>query len=162
MKMFLLVFTATLTGLMAGLFFAWSCSVTLGLAHVPDTAYLTAMQAMNRAIQNPAFFICFLGAAIFLPICTYQQYHHQAHTRFWLLLAATALYLIGIIGVTFIGNVPLNQTLDKFNIHVASSQQMAAQRAQFESLWNRLNNIRTVMSTLSFILVVVACIWKDH
>lgn len=160
--MFLLVFTATLTGLMAGLFFAWSCSVTLGLAHVPDTTYLTAMQAMNRAIQNPVFFICFLGAVIFLPICAYQQYHHQAHARFWLLLAATALYFIGIIGVTFIGNVPLNQTLDKFNVHVASSQQMAVQRAQFESLWNRLNNVRTVMSTLSFILVVIACVWKDH
>lgn len=160
--MVLLIITATATGLMAGLFFAWSCSVTLGLAQVPDKTYITAMQAMNRAIRNPVFFVCFFGAALLLPVCTYQQYGHQVSARFWLFLAATALYLIGIIGITFWGNVPLNQALDKFHIGAASSREITAQRAQFERLWNRLNNIRTVASTLAFVLVVIACTWRDQ
>ncbi len=63
----ILVFTATTTALIAGLFYAWSCSVTLGLARLPDTVYIAFMQATNKAILNPVFFISFIGTAILLP-----------------------------------------------------------------------------------------------
>ena len=63
----ILIITATLSALVAGLFFAWSVSVTLGLARVSDSEYVSAMQSINRAIQNPAFFTAFFGAQILLP-----------------------------------------------------------------------------------------------
>ena len=62
----ILVITATLTALMAGLFFAWSCSVMPGFARLKDREFVAAMQAANRAIQNPVFFAAFFGAPIFL------------------------------------------------------------------------------------------------
>ena len=55
----ILVITATLTALVAGLFFAWSVSITLGLARVSDSEYVSVMQSINRAIQNPVFFAAF-------------------------------------------------------------------------------------------------------
>ena len=152
-----LLITATTTALMAGLFFAWSCSVTIGIARLPDAEYIAAMQAMNRAIQNPVFLLCFLGTGVLLPLSTYLHYHQPLSVRFWLLLAATALYLIGVLGVTFVGNIPLNEALDKFQLQSASVQEIATQRVKFEEPWNSLTTVRTVTSILAIVLVIMAC-----
>ena len=151
-----LLITATLTALMAGLFYAWSCSVMLGFARLPDREFVAAMQATNRAIQNPIFFAAFFGAPIFLPISTFL--HYGQSPRFWFLLAATVIYLIGTFGVTIFGNVPLNNTLDRFDLQSASEAEFATQRDNFERRWNNLNTTRTVSATLALILVVIACL----
>ena len=141
---------------MAGLFYAWSCSVMLGFARLSNREFVSAMQATNRAILNPVFFAAFFGAPILLPISTFL--HYGQSMRFWLLLAATVIYLIGNFGVTMFGNVPLNNVLDRFDLETASEEETALQRANFERRWNNLNTIRTVSSTLAVILVVIACL----
>ena len=113
---------------------------------------------MNRAIQNPLFFTCFFGAALLLPVSTYLHYGIANPLVFWLLLSATVLYLVGVMGVTIFGNVPLNESLEAFNLQSATDDEITAQRTQFETPWNRLNNIRTVTSTLALILFIAACI----
>jgi uncharacterized membrane protein len=152
----LLIITATASALMAGLFFAWSCSVMTGFARLPDKEFIAAMQATNRAIQNPIFFAAFFGAPFFLIISTFWFYGQTM--RFWCLLVAGLIYLTGTFGVTVFGNVPLNNALDGFNLESAANEEIARQRANFERRWNNLNTIRTVSSTLAFILVVIACL----
>ena len=158
MKTLVLAAAATTTALMAGLFFAWSCSVTLGLARLTDEEYISAMQAINRAILNPVFFSCFFGSALLLPLSTYLYYDHTLSIRFGLLLVASLLYLLGVMGVTILGNVPLNEALDAFNLASASTQELAAQRTTFEGPWNQLNIIRTIASTLAIIMLILACL----
>ena len=48
------------TGLMAGLFYAYAVSVSLGLAAQPDAAYVATMNEINARIQNPLFFLSFV------------------------------------------------------------------------------------------------------
>ena len=156
----LLVITATTTGLIAGLFYTWSCSVNLGLARLPDATYIAVMQAINKAILNPVFFISFLGTAILLPVSTFFHYDQPSSHRFLLLLAATLTYCIGGLGVTIFGNVPLNNTLAAFNLQSASEEAIVAQRVKFEGRWNNLNIIRTLTSTASLVLVIIACLEK--
>ncbi|MBC7919850.1 MAG: DUF1772 domain-containing protein [Ferruginibacter sp.] len=158
MKDALLGGTATTTALIAGLFYAYSCSVNPGLNRLSDTAYLTAMQSINRAILNPVFFAVFSGAALLLPLSTYVHFAQPAPERFWFLLAATIVYLVGAVGVTIVGNVPLNEILDAFNLQSASVSEIAAQRIAFEVPWNRLHTVRTIASTLAIILVITACL----
>ncbi len=153
-----LVITATTTALIAGLFYSWSCAVTIGLGRLSNVEYIAAMQSINRAILNPVFFISFLGTALLLPLSTYLHYTAAPSMRFWFLLAAAATYLIGVFGVTIVGNVPLNEALDAFNLHSATAQDIAAQRAKFEIPWNNLNMVRTVASTIAIVLVIIACI----
>src|SRR5699024_12873385 len=98
---------------------------------------------MNRAIQNPLFFSCFFGAAILLPSSTFLHYESSVKSVFWLLLAATILYEAGVMGATIVGNVPLNESLEAFDLLASSADEVAAQRTRFESPWNRLNHIRT-------------------
>jgi len=154
----LLIITATSTALMAGLFFAWSVSVMPGIALLPDAAYIAAMQAMNTAILNPVFFAAFFGTLGLLPLSTWLQYSQPLSPRFWLLLSATILYAAGVFGVTFFGNVPLNDTLGAFPLQSATAGEIAALRIGFEGPWNNLNNIRTIASTLSILLVIIACL----
>ncbi len=151
-----LLITATLTALVAGLFYAWSCSVMLGFARLSDREFVSVMQKTNRAIQNPVFFTAFLGTPIFLPITTFL--HYGQSPRFSLLLAATVIYLIGTFGVTMFGNVPLNNTLDRFSLESATEEDTAKQRVNFEGRWNNLNTIRTASSTIALIFIVIACL----
>jgi uncharacterized membrane protein len=154
----ILTITATSTGLIAGLFYAYSCSVNPGLGKLTDEAYLAAMQSINREILNPVFFAAFMGTLLLLPISTWLQYRLGSGSTFYLLLGATLMYAIGTFGVTMFGNVPLNEALDKFNIQAASAKDLANQRALFENPWNSFHSIRTYANIVAFILVVIACI----
>ena len=157
MQQLLLIITATATGLIAGLFYAYSCSVNGGLAKLSDEAYLTAMQSINREILNPLFFATFIGTLFLLLLSTWLEYKSGISTPFFILLGASLCYLIGGFGVTIAVNVPLNEALDKFNIHSASVLDLATQRKSFEIPWNRFHEIRTMAAIASFILVIIVC-----
>ncbi|ANF52779.1 hypothetical protein A0O34_20670 [Chryseobacterium glaciei] len=158
MTTILLIVTAVLTALIAGLFYAYSCSVVLGLGKLSDTEYLKAMQSINREILNLVFFVSFMGTAVLLPISTFL--YRAQNPVFILLLLATLTYLIGVFGVTIVGNVPLNDQLDKFDIVNSTKEGIKQMRDNFENRWNFLNNIRTVFSVISILLVVCACVWN--
>ena len=161
METITLVITATMTALMAGLFFAWSVSVVPGLARLTDHEYVAAFQSMNRAIQNPIFLLCFMGAAVALPLCVWMRYDLKS-LRFWFLVAAVASYWIGVMGVTMVGNVPMNETLDGFQLSGATPPEVAQARLNFEAPWNKLNMIRTIASTVSIVFVILACLVQER
>lgn len=155
-EMTMMLLTTTIIGLTAGIFYCWSVSVTKGLALLPDKEYITAFQALNRAILNPLFFFCFFGSIILLPVSTWQAWQSQVPARFWLLLSASVVYIVGVMGVTMAGNVPLNESLDVFDITKATIAEIAQKRLGFEGPWNNLNTIRTITSIVSFVLTVAA------
>ena len=151
----LLILSATFAALVAGLFYGWSVSVILGLKRLADKEYVSFMQATNRAIINPFFFITFIGTVFLLPLVTYLQYENEA--RFWYLLAATLSYLIGVFGVTMFGNVPLNNELESFDMKSADENEISTQRKNYEGRWAMLNHIRALFSTITIMLIIVAC-----
>lgn len=155
-KNMILLITTVVMGLITGLFYCWSVSVTTGLALLPDREYLMAFQQLNRAILNPLFLLGFMGLVFLLPISTWIAWQRPVPPAFWLLLGATLLYWIGVMGITMLGNVPMNNALDAFNIDAATTAQLAAKRLAFEDRWNSLNNIRTICCIGSFILTVLS------
>lgn len=155
----ILVVTATVTALIAGLYYAYSCSVNGGLGRLPDMIYLQSMQSINRVILNPAFLFSFMGTLFLLPLSAYLNYA-PASPRFILLTAAALVYAIGSFGVTIAGNVPLNDALDAFNLQSASAEELANMRTHFEAPWNKLHSIRTYATIVSLVLVIVACLCK--
>ena len=148
--------TLLFSGLIAGLLYSYSCSVNIGLKALPDDAYVKAMQSINRAIQNPYFFVCFVGLLLLFPISAWQSYGRVPLTSFYLLLAAALLYFIGVFGVTVFGNVPLNNQLAQFDISKASSGEISIMRTAFEAPWNKYHFLRTAVAVLSFGLTIAA------
>jgi uncharacterized membrane protein len=159
MIIFILIVTTTVTALIAGLFYAYSCSVNIGLGKLPDKEYLMAMQSINRAILNPVFFASFMGTLIMLPLSTVVMYRQPVSNVFILLAIASVVYLIGTFGVTIFGNVPLNQRLDKFDLNSANADAISSERMRFEQKWNGLNTVRTIACIITLVLVIIACIW---
>jgi uncharacterized membrane protein len=145
------------TGLSAGLFFAWSVSVIPGTQKLLDLTYLETMQSINRAILNPVFFTVFFGTAIFLSLTSIYEYHSNPWA-FGLFLAASIIYLIGTIGVTGLGNVPLNQQLELLNLAELQVEKIESFRKLYETNWNRLHLIRTICAFLALVLTALAVI----
>lgn len=158
----ILALTTLTTALIAGLLYAYSCSVNAGLGQLSDANYILAMQSINRAIQNPLFLMSFMGTLILLPISTYLHYGQPQLNRFYFLLFATIIYAIGVIGVTAFGNVPLNNILDKFNVASNNADLIAFERAKFENSWNQWHLIRTIAAVITLILVILACLNKNE
>lgn len=145
-----------LTGLAAGLFYSYACSVTGGLGKLSDREYLLAFQSIDNVILNAWFFTSFMGNLVVLPLATWRSYHMSDSFSFWLLLGVTIVYVIGVFGVTMVGNVPLNNMLKDFDVNTASPQALFSLRERFEAPWNKLNLIRTIAAILSFLLAILS------
>jgi uncharacterized membrane protein len=152
----ILILAGILTALVTGLYFGYSVSVNGGLHRLNNSEYVKAMQSINVAIQNPIFFVSFIGPLLLLPLATFLQGHTNS-MQFALLLASSVLYIAGSFGVTTIGNVPLNQRLAKFDVTNAAGNEIAQARSAFEKSWNRLHTIRTLSSIAATVLIFVAC-----
>jgi uncharacterized membrane protein len=134
---------ATLTsGLVAGLFAAFSYAVMPGLAKTDDATFVGAMQRINVAILNPVFGLCFGGALLF-GVLAVVLHLRRGPVLPWV-IAGVALYVLVLL-VTFALNVPLNDRLE-----AAGSADPAAARAAFEDAWVRWNVVRSVLSAAAF------------
>ncbi len=130
------------TGLVAGLFLAFSVAVMPGLRATDDAVFLATMQRINVAIVNPLFLVLFLGSPVLLAAATFVG------PRDVFLVLALLVHLAGL-AVTPVVNIPLNNALA-----VASDPGPA--RAAFEVPWNRAHTLRTVLMAASFALCLVA------
>jgi len=147
--------------LIGGLFYSFSCAVNPGLHKLSDSEYIKAMKSINRAILNPWFFLTFIGALIITPGTTalYLRYV-GADLSFYLLLAASIIYFVGVFGVTVVGNVPLNNALDSLEFTNLPHSQIRSRRLGFEIPWNRLHTIRTIANIMSLLLVMGSVVIK--
>ncbi|SMO71472.1 DUF1772 domain-containing protein [Gracilimonas mengyeensis] len=149
-----LYLTVLLTGLSAGLFYAWQVSVIPGTKRIKDATYIETMQKINRAIINPFFMLIFLGS-LAGQILSFLLYWNTT-LPFMLILVSTILYGVGTVIVTGLGNVPLNDALDKLFLDDLSEEQLSQERQNYEASWNKLHLIRTVFSVLAFTLLLAA------
>ncbi|MDT5042759.1 MAG: hypothetical protein QOE51_3744 [Actinoplanes sp.] len=138
----LLLATTLVTGLVAGLFYAYSISVLPALRGADAAVFVEVMQRVNTAILNGWFFLGFLGAAALGAASVIVGLITEARSaEFWPVLLGALLYLAQL-AVTARVNVPLNNALD-----AAGSTDPAAARAAFEARWVRWNHVRTWLCT---------------
>ena len=157
----ILFLAVTLNGLLAGVFFTWTNAITPGIGMLDDIGYLSAFQSMNRTILNPLFYVVFFGSIVFSPIAAFIQFQSDVNIIFWLLLLVIIVYGVGVIFITFMGNIPLNEQLDKILLQKINSNNASKFRAHFEDRWNNLHFIRTVTSSASFLLLIVVLVLSN-
>lgn len=151
---------ATLTtGLVAGVFYAYSVSVDLGLAAQPDASYVATMQEINERIQNPLFFAGFFGAGLFSLAALVVHFPRLRSRRFQLISLACLFYIGGGFLLTAFVNVPMNDRLAAVDPD-APARVLARARDAYEGPWDFWNGVRTVFSTLSFVALIWACLLR--
>jgi uncharacterized membrane protein len=148
---------ATLTtGLIAGFFYAYACSVTLGLALLDDARYVEAMQAINATVRNGVFAFGFFGAVLALLAAVAVHAPRPLSWRFLLVALACALYVGGGFVVTFLINVPMNEELAR--VGGSDPAALSRARAAYEGPWNFWNGVRAACSSLALLALIGACL----
>lgn len=139
---------AIATGLVAGLFYAFACSVMLALRGADDRTFVDVMQRINVAIRNGWFALAFVGALLSTVVAV-VVHARQGRTAVLIpVVAALAFYLL-TLGVTFAANIPLNNRLEAAGPPDALADARAV-RTSFERPWVRWNVVRAVSATAAF------------
>jgi uncharacterized membrane protein len=129
-----------LSGLKAGLLFAFSCSVMPGLRRVDDQAFVATMRAINVAIINPWFVAVYAGAPLAAVTALAVDLAAGAGSATPWIAAGLGFGLV-TLAITARVNLPLNRELE----HPAS--RLDQRRVRFERPWIRANHVRTLAST---------------
>jgi uncharacterized membrane protein len=136
------------TGLITGVWYAWTVSVMPGLARTDDRTYVGALQGMNRAIQNGWFFLTFMGSLLFLIAALLLQFTGDNRRAVPWIVIALVLYVVVLL-ITFVGNIPINNALDTAG-PVDQIANPAELRARFEGTWVGLNLARLLVNLVGF------------
>jgi uncharacterized membrane protein len=141
---FILTFLAALgSGLVAGIFFAFSNFVMDALGRLPPAHGLAAMQSINETVINPVFFAAFLGTAAVCAILAIMALLRWDEPGAVYVLAGSLLYFFGCFGVTMVFNVPLNDAIAVAKPETADGARLWA---DYLSAWTNWNHVRTVAS----------------
>jgi uncharacterized membrane protein len=153
-RLALLLAASLAMALIAGFFYAYDCSVMLGLAQLDAEGFVRTMQAINATVRNPYFAFSFFGA-LALTVATVLLYlpSWRAPAAKLVILALVA-YAIGGFGVTMAINVPMNNALA--GVDPAGASDLGAARRAYEGPWVSWNRVRTAASTAAFALLLGA------
>lgn len=141
------------SGIMAGLFFAFSSFIMTAFSKLPPEQGIAAMNSINVTILNATFGMAFFGTAllcIVLGIASIVLWSQPGSA--WLLIGSL-LYLIGVIAITVVFNVPLNDALQAIS---PASPEGTALWTRYFAEWVPWNHVRTFASTGSFIAFILA------
>ena len=144
------------SGLVAGIFFAFSTFVMKALSQMPASAGIVAMQRINVTVINPLFMLVFLGtpvAGLYLAIVGVID---LSEPGFAYLLAGGAVHIVGSLFVTMAFNVPRNNALARVD---PESQEVSGVWSKYIREWTAWNHVRTISSLGSTVLFSLGLLW---
>ena len=157
---FAVLLSALLCSLVAGLVLTFAIVVMPGIKALGDLDFLKSFKAMDRVIQNnqPIFMFVWLGSAVVLLASTVLGIWRLEGLDRILLVVACAIYIFGVHVPTITINIPLNNHLQSQDLDTMPESELLATKEKFESRWLRWNTIRTVIATLTTVLLLVLLI----
>ncbi|MEU8139693.1 DUF1772 domain-containing protein [Streptodolium elevatio] len=140
-----LITSTVLMGLIAGVYYCFTCAIMPALADADDRVFIDFLQRVNDTIENPVFFLSFLGAFLVpLAAAIMQRRRGGGPVGRWI-VTALVLYTLSIV-TTVAFNIPLNEDLSDAGAPSAIADP-AAVRADFEDPWIAWNIVRTLLAT---------------
>ncbi|MFY7778569.1 MAG: DUF1772 domain-containing protein [Elstera sp.] len=134
-----------LMGAIAGFFYAYACSVMIGLAAVDAGTAMRAMQGINATVRNIYFAPAFFGPPV-VALLTAWLAHRQGRDAAarWFAVAAL-LYGLGGLLLTIRVNVPMNGALAVLPVP-SDPGEAARVWAAYAEPWGFWNLMRTLAS----------------
>ena len=149
----ILTFLAILaTALNAGLFFIFSVCIMAAFARLTPAEGAAAMNAINVVILNPWFLSAFLGGALLSLVLVVFGFL-QGGAGGLASAAGGIVFLVAVIGVTIVFNVPLTDALAGAP---AGSTEQAALWQRYLDVWTMWNHVRAAGSLAAVALFTFA------
>ena len=145
------------SGLMAGVYFAFSGFIMKAFDKIETAQSVAAMNAINEVILRSLFMPVLFGSSIISFLLVVVAFVYWGEAGAGLALIAGMIYFVGMFVCTVVFNVPLNNALAKLGPDSDNTQQMWS---RYLRTWTNWNHLRTVSSLISCAL----CIWilTDH
>ena len=148
-----LLWTAALgSGLIAGIYFAFSVFIMQAFGKIDASQSIAAMNSINETILRSLFMPLFFGSSIISVLLVIVAFANWGEAGAELTLIAGAVYFVGMFVCTVVFNAPLNNSLAKLDSNSDDANQVWS---RYLVTWTRWNHLRTVSSLVSCIL----CIW---
>ena len=149
----MIVLLIVITGLMAGIYFAFSVFIMKSFALLPDLHAAKAMNAINDVIVNTLFLPVFFGSTLwYAGLIVWQLADWQGQASL-IMIVASIIYIVGMFAVTAFGNVPLNNALKNA---AEDDSQLATTWQHYLSRWTQLNHIRTLSCIAACALLTIS------
>lgn len=134
------------TGLIAGVFLAFSSFIMTAFGRLPSTTGMAAMQMINVTVINPLFMMILFGTAFICLGLPFAGWKTGGGANTIALVLAAALYVLGAIGITIAFNVPLNESLANANASTPDSAKLWADYLQIWTFWNTMRGFAACAS----------------
>ena len=135
-----------LMALVAGVFLSFSDFVMRGLAQAPGGAGALGMAGLNRTVYRSIFMTLLIGFVPASLLLSAVATMRLDGTALVLTLAGAALYLVGVMSVTGLGNVPMNRRLDRM---AREGQGFGTYWPAYRRSWTWLNHLRVAAATMA-------------
>jgi uncharacterized membrane protein len=155
--LFYLTLGSTLgTGLIGGVFFAFSSFVMPALAKLPPSQGLAAMQSINVAVLNRSFLGVFVGTAVLCSSVAALSMLAWSAAGSTLRVAGSALYVVGTFIVTMACNVPLNNAL--LNVPPVVPEEAARAWSRYVPQWTAWNSVRALAAAAAAMMLTLSLV----
>ena len=134
------------SGLIAGIYFAFSVFIMQAFGKIETSQSVAAMNAINETILRSLFMPLFFGSTIISVILIVFALVHWGDTGSGLTLIAGAIYFVGMFVCTVVFNVPLNNLLAGVNKDSTNAGEVWS---HYLIVWTRWNHLRTVSSLVT-------------
>ncbi len=143
------------SGVIAGVFYAFSGFVMQGLDRLPPADAARAFREINVTAVRPPLMLALFGTALIaLALIVIAAFGGAAGATWWV-IAGAVVYLVGPVGVTAAANVPRNNRLAAAP---PDDVALAAAWREFRPGWQAWNHVRTLTSAAACVVFVVAII----
>ncbi|WP_434733416.1 DUF1772 domain-containing protein [Rhizobium sp. YTUHZ044] len=148
-----LVAAAIGSGLVAGIFFAFSTFIMTAFSRIPAEQGIAAMNSINVTIVRSPFMALFVPTAILCLVIAVLALINWRGGASALMLGGAALYVFASFLSTIIFNVPMNDALEKVS---GGGAEAAALWTTYLRDWTWWNHVRTIASLLASVAFVRA------
>jgi uncharacterized membrane protein len=153
-----IIVAAVGSGIVGGVFFAFSTFVMKALDRVPASQSISAMQAINKAAPNGWFMAALFGTAFACIAVGIAAIGRWGKPGAPYLLIGGAIYLISVI-VTMAYHVPRNNALATVDPNGVDS---VRRWAAYGPAWTAWNHLRTISSIAAATLLTIGLRIGQH
>ncbi|MBB2796002.1 UNVERIFIED_ORG: putative membrane protein [Rhizobium pisi] len=146
-----LVAAAIGSGLVAGIFFAFSTFIMTAFSRIPAEQGIAAMNSINVTIVRSPFMALFVPTAILCLVISVLALINWRGGASALMLAGAALYVVASFLSTIIFNVPMNDALAKVSSNGAEAATLWATYLRDWTWWNHVRTIASLLASVAFV-----------
>jgi uncharacterized membrane protein len=143
------------SGVVGGVFFAFSNFVMAALARLPVPSGIAAMNSINVTVITPTFMTALFGTGLICLVLIAAVLFGWSQPGSYWLLAGAVIYFVGNPLVTLVFNVPLNDALAAVDPESANGAAVWANHLNQWVMWNHVRTVTAIVSMACFIVALL-------